>query len=68
VQHDTIAAVIRTPDERSATIKLRCRTPSGKKIRAVTINGEAWTDFSAEQEVVIIPPQFKSEINLQISY
>jgi hypothetical protein len=68
VQHDKIAAAIRTPAERTATIKLRCRTPSGKKIRAVTINGEKWTGFSAEQEVVTIPPRFKGEISLEISY
>jgi hypothetical protein len=68
VQHDKIAAVIRTPDERTATIKLRSRTPSGKKIRAVTINGEKWADFSTEQEVVTIPPRFKGEITVKISY
>ncbi len=68
VQRDRIAGVIHAPDDRAATIKLRCRTPSGKKMRAVTINGENWTDFSAEQEVVTIPPRIKGEITVEISY
>jgi hypothetical protein len=37
-------------------------------VRAVVINGEQWTDFSAEQEVVTIPPRFKGEITVEISY
>ena len=68
VQRDRIAGAIRAPDDRAATIKLRCRTPGGKKIRAVKINGENWTDFSAEQEVVTIPPRIQGEITVEISY
>jgi hypothetical protein len=68
VQHDKVSAVIHAPNDSAATTKLRCRVPSGKKMRAVAINGEKWTDFSAEQEVVIIPPRFKGEITVEISY
>jgi len=32
----------------------------------VTINGEKWTGFSAEQEVVTIPPRFKGEFTVKI--
>jgi hypothetical protein len=68
VQHDKITATIHAPENNSATIKLRCRTPANKKIRAVKIDGESWTDFSPEQEVVVIPPRFKNEIAVEISY
>jgi hypothetical protein len=37
-------------------------------MRAVTVNGEKWTDFSADQEVVTIPPRLKGEIAVKISY
>lgn len=68
VEKEKVSAVIHTPDDSVATIKLRCRTPGGKKMRGVTINGEKWTDFSPEQEVVVIPPRFKGEIAVEISY
>jgi hypothetical protein len=60
--------VIHAPDDRAATIKLRCRVPSSKKMRAVALNGEKWTDFSPEQEVVTISPRIKGEITVEISY
>jgi hypothetical protein len=68
VEKNKVSAVIHAPDGSAATIKLRCRTPNGKKMRAVRINGEKWTDFSAEQEVVTIPPRFKGEVAVEISY
>jgi hypothetical protein len=68
VEKNKVSAVIHAPDDSAATIKLRCRVPGGKKMRAVTINGEKWTDFSAEQEVVTIPPRLKGEIRTEISY
>jgi hypothetical protein len=68
VAHDKVSAVIHAPEDSRATIKLRCRVPGGKKMRAVTINGEKWTNFSAEQEVVVIPPRFKGEIAVEIAY
>jgi hypothetical protein len=68
VEKDKVSTVIHAPDDSAATIKLRCRTPGGKKIRGVTINGEKWTDFSTEEEVVVIPPRFKGEIAVEISY
>jgi hypothetical protein len=68
VQRNKVSAVIHAPEGSAATIKLRCRVPNGKKMRAVEINGEKWTDFSAEQEVVTIPPRLKGEITVEISY
>jgi len=68
VQRNKVSAVIDVPEGSAATIKLRCRVPGGKKIRSVAINGEKWTDFSAEQEVVTIPPRLKGEITVEISY
>jgi hypothetical protein len=40
----------------------------GSTVRAVVINVEQWTDFSAEQEVVTIPPRINGEITVEISY
>jgi hypothetical protein len=37
-------------------------------VRAVMINGEKWTNFSAEQEVATIPPRMNGEITVEISY
>lgn len=68
VEKNKVSAVVRVPQDSAATIKLRARVPGGKKIRAVTVNGEKWTDFSAEQEVVTIPPRLKGEIAVGISY
>jgi hypothetical protein len=68
VEKDKISAVIHAPKDSAATIKLRCRIPGAKKMRGVTINGEKWTDFSPEQEVVVIPPRFKGEVMVEISY
>jgi hypothetical protein len=68
VQHDRVSAVIHAPEDSAVTIKLRCRVPGGKKMRAVKLNGEKWMDFSVEQEVVVIPPRFQGEIAVEISY
>lgn len=68
VQRNKVSAVIHAPEGSAATIKIRCRVPNGKKMRAVEINGEKWADFSAEQEVVTIPPRLKGEITVEISY
>ncbi len=68
MQQNKISAVVHAPEDAAATIKLRRRAPGGKKMHAVMINGEKWTDFSAEQEVVVIPPRFKGEIVVEISY
>jgi hypothetical protein len=68
VQHDKVSAVIHAAEDRAETIKLRCRVPNGKKMRVVAINGEKWSDFSAEQELVTIPPRIKGEITVEISY
>lgn len=68
VEKDRISAVIHAPEDSAATIKLRCRTPGAKKMRGVMINGEKWTDFSPEQEVVVVPSRFKGEVTVEISY
>jgi hypothetical protein len=68
VEQDKVSAMIHAPDDRAETIKLRCRVPGGKKMSAVAINGEKWADFSAEREVVTIPPRIKGEITVEISY
>jgi hypothetical protein len=68
VANNKVSATIHAPEDSATTIKLRCRVPGGKKIHAVTVNGETWTNFSAEQEVVVIPPRYKGEVAVEISY
>ncbi len=63
-----ISAVVRLPEGYAATTKLRLRAPEGKAIHAVRVNGASWKEFSAEQEVVTVPPRFKGEIRIEISY
>ncbi|HUJ31609.1 MAG TPA: hypothetical protein VLY23_10040 [Candidatus Acidoferrum sp.] len=63
-----ISAVVRLPEGYAATTKLRVRAPEGKTMRAVTLNGAAWKDFSPQEEAVTIPPRFKGEIRIEISY
>lgn len=68
IDNGKIFATIRLPERWGATTKLRVRAPLGKTMKAVSVNGAAWKDFSAEQEVVTIPTKFKSEAKIEISY
>lgn len=68
IRQGRISAVVNLPPEYAATIKLRLRAPGDRKIRAVRLNGAAWSNFDAGQEVVVIPPGQKGQIKLEVAY
>ncbi len=57
IDHGTVSALLHLPAGYNATTKLRLRVPSERQIRKVTVNNAPWTDYSAAQEVISIPPQ-----------
>ncbi len=63
-----VSAVVNLPKGYRATTKLRLRVPGGKQIRAVSLDGAAWKDFSAQQEVVTIPPSHQGTVHIEVSY
>ena len=68
IDHGTVSAVLHLPDSYNATTKLRLRVPNEKKIRSVTIDSAQWTEYSADQEVISIPPRFKGTIRVVASF
>jgi hypothetical protein len=68
IDGEKIVATVRLPEAFEASVKVRVRAPLGKTMRAVTVNGAAWKDFSAEQEVVTIPARAKGEVRIEIAY
>ncbi len=68
IDHDKIFAVLHLPLGYAATTKLRVRAPEGKQIRDVKLNGVTWKDFSAEQEVITVPPRTGRQVSIEISY
>lgn len=51
-----IDATIDMPARRApSSLIVRLRHPEGRKLRAVTVNGRAWTDFDADKEWIRIP-------------
>jgi hypothetical protein len=47
---------------------VRFRHPDGKPLRAVTLNGKAWTDFSSEKEWVRIPSPGAGPMTIVATY
>ncbi len=68
IDHGTVSAVLHFPVGYNATTKLRLRVPGEKQIRAVTVNNVRWTDYSAEQEVISIPPRSGGAVKVVASY
>jgi len=68
IDHGRVTAVLDLPEGYQATTKLRLRVPEGKRLRAVTLNGEPWRDFSPEQEVVNLPLGRQGKISVEASY
>lgn len=68
IDRNKVSAVIHLPANYDATTKLRLRVPEGKKMQSVTVNGKPWTNFSAGDEVVTIPPAHERVINVEVSY
>jgi len=68
IAHGRISAILHLPEGYRAATKLRLRVPGGKTLRAVTVNGAPWTDFSPEQEVVNLPSGRHGQISIEASY
>jgi len=68
IDHNKVSAVIHLPANYNATTKLRLRVPEGKTMHSVTVNGRPWTNFSAEGEVITIPPAHMQVVNVEVSY
>ena len=68
IRQGKISALVNLPQGYMADTKLRLRAPGDRKIRAVTLNGAAWSNFDPAQEVVVIPSGQKGQIKLEIAY
>jgi len=68
IDHGKVSAVLHFPAGYGAATKVRLRVPGGKPIRAVTLNGAPWTDFSPDQEVVNLPSGHQGKISVEASY
>ena len=53
---------------RPRELLVRLRHPEGKKIRSVTVNGRAWSDFDAAKEWVRIAQPVEDRYTLTTSY
>ncbi len=54
VDRGSVKATVRMPAGK-VRVKLRLRTPGHRAIRAVTVDGAAWKDFSSESETITLP-------------
>jgi hypothetical protein len=64
-----ILATLAMPDRNHPTaLKVRFRHPESKPLRAVTVNGQNWTDFDAKQECVRIERPAESHYIIEASY
>ena len=53
VDHGKITATIEIPNRNPAnSVKVRFRHPKATPIQSVTVNGQAWTDFDQDKEVI----------------
>jgi hypothetical protein len=68
IDHGKVSAVLHIPEGLHAATKLRLRVPGGKVLRAVTLNGAPWNDFSPEQEVVNVPSGRQGKISVEATY
>ncbi|MBM4023912.1 MAG: hypothetical protein FJ280_00675 [Planctomycetes bacterium] len=55
LRDNRIDADLTLPETFTATVKLRCRVPGGKRIRAVTLNGRPLRQFDAVEETITLP-------------
>jgi hypothetical protein len=52
----------------SARIKLRLRVPEGHRMKSISLNGKNWAQFDAAEESVMLPPNAKGRLDLNVSY
>ena len=69
IKAGTIAAQIDFPTSgfKAASV-LRLRTPGEMKLKSVTLNGKAWTQFNADAETINIPAGMAGTVKLVAQY
>jgi len=66
-QPETIEAHVSLPTRPCQTIRLFVRAPFDKPIKAVSVNGAAWNQWDAAEQMVIVP-QRERTVHIQIKY
>jgi hypothetical protein len=68
LKEGTIAANVELPSAFSAQTNLRLRAPGNAKLKSVTLNGKAWTQFDADDETITIPAGTSGTVSLVARY
>ena len=67
-QGKIVATLVLPSHQLEATTKIRLRTPGNVPLKSVRLNGNPWTNFSAEEETITIPPGLSAKINVVAEY
>lgn len=66
---DRVDVVVQLPQTAfGAAVKVRLRTPEGKRLRSVSVNGKPWTDFDAASEVIGLPASVSGRVQVSANY
>jgi hypothetical protein len=69
VKRGTIHASLQLPSHGLLVeTRLRLREPQKRRMRAVTVNGKAWSRFDPARELVILPAATGGKIEIVVSY
>jgi hypothetical protein len=49
-------------------VNVRIRVPGERVMQRVQVNGMAWDDFDAKQNIVILPPKLNGRVSIEVSY
>lgn len=67
-QNQVRAGIDLPPGRFGARINVRLRTPRHRRLKSVTVNGEHWSDFNAEEEIVTIPSGRSGTLRITAEY
>jgi hypothetical protein len=68
LKEGTISAKVELPPSFPAVTNLRLRAPGDAKLKSVTLNGKAWTQFNVADETITIPAGMSGTVNLVAKY
>ncbi len=68
LKEGTITARVELPSSFPAVTNLRLRAPGDAKLKSVTLNGKAWTQFNVPDETITIPAGMSGTVNLVAKY
>jgi hypothetical protein len=68
VKEGTIHAKVELPASFTALTNLRLRAPGDAKLKSVTLNGKAWTQFDPTEETITLPAGTTGTVNLVAQY